>query len=148
MRLKSFADMKCSIAQALEVVGDRWTVLILRDALRGTTRFGGFLENLGIARNVLAQRLDGLVENGVLERVPYQDKPTRHEYRLTPKGLDTFPVVAALLAWGDRWVPPDGPPVVLVHKTCGEEAAPVLVCGHCHHPISALDIGPRPSPGA
>src|SRR5687767_5069851 len=103
MRRTSFADMNCSIAQALEVVGEWWTLLILRDVFLGVRRFDDFQKRLGIARNVLADRLDTLVERGILERRPYQDRPPRDEYVLTEKGRDLLPVIHALREWGDRW---------------------------------------------
>jgi DNA-binding HxlR family transcriptional regulator len=129
---KSLADQECSIARALDVVGEWWTLLILRDAFRGVHRFDDFLSSLGIARNVLAVRLAKLVEHGLLERRPVTGHAGRHEYRLTAKGRDLQPVLLGLLRWGDRWAAPDGePPVVLAHTGCGHDADPRLVCGHC-----------------
>ena len=105
VRRTSFASMPCSVARTLEVVGEWWTLLIVRDALRGVTRFEDFQRRLGIARNILAARLDGLVEAGILERREYQQAPRREEYVLTSKGEDLRPVLAALRAWGDRHTP-------------------------------------------
>jgi DNA-binding HxlR family transcriptional regulator len=110
MRRTSFEDMQCSVAQALEVVGEWWSFLIIRDAFLGVNRFGQFQDRLGIARNVLSARLDALVEHGVLKRVAYQDNPVRHEYKLTEKGRDLWLSLTALREWGDRWAAPDGPP--------------------------------------
>src|SRR5579875_583914 len=116
MERKSFADMHCSVAQALETVGEWWTLLILRDVFLGVTRFDEIQHRLGISRNVLNQRLQGLVESGVLERVPYSDRPVRYEYRLTDKGRDLFPVLTALRQWGDKYAAPAGPPLRMRHK--------------------------------
>src|SRR4051812_30342975 len=105
--------MNCSIARALEVVGEWWTFLVIREAFLGVTRFEGFQEQLGIARNVLTSRLRALVSKGVLERTKYQERPPRFEYRLTEKGRDLYPVLLALMGWGDRWESPKGAPVVI-----------------------------------
>ena len=99
---RTYEDQNCSIARSLEVLGDRWTILIMRDAFMRVRRFEDFQRNLGVARNVLTDRLGRLVEEGILERVPYQDRPARFEYRLTEKGIDLWPVMIALLRWGDR----------------------------------------------
>jgi DNA-binding HxlR family transcriptional regulator len=145
MKRTSFAEMDCSIARTLEIVGEWWTLLILRDVFRGVSRFDDFQQNLGIARNVLTARLNTLVEHRILERVRYQDRPDRYEYRLTERGLDLFPVIASLLRWGDRWaVGPEGPPVTLVHEACGHDAQPVLTCSHCGSKIDARDIHSEP----
>ncbi len=105
MRLTSLADWNCSIARTLDVVGEWWTLLILRDAFRGTRRFDDFQASLGLARSVLTARLSKLTEHGVLERRAYSEHPPRYEYRLTEKGRALFPVIAALIAWGDQWAP-------------------------------------------
>src|ERR1700682_4443887 len=106
--------MNCSIARALDVVGEHWTLLLMREAFRGVRRFAGFIERLGIAPNILAVRLRRLVEHGILEERAYQERPPRVEYRLTAKGRDLYPVIVALLGWGDRWYAEDGPPGVLI----------------------------------
>src|SRR5688572_13736246 len=127
MKRTSFEDMNCSVARTLEVVGEWWTMLVVRDAFLGVRRFEEFQRRLGIARNVLSARLQTLVDHGILERREYQTRPVRYEYRLTEKGLDLYPVLVSLLRWGDRWqAGPDGPPVVLVHEECGHDAEPVL----------------------
>src|SRR5919197_5982231 len=113
-------DQVCSVARTLEVVGERWTILILRDALIGVRRFDQFLNRLGIARNVLTDRLNRLVDNGILERVAYQERPLRHEYHLTRKGRELTPVIVTLMEWGDRYLAgDDGPPVTIEHRDCG-----------------------------
>ncbi len=148
MERKSFTDMHCSVAQALEVVGEWWSLLILRDAFLGVTRFEQFHERLGISRNVLNQRLNHLVEAGVLRRVPYQDHPPRHDYKLTQKGRDLWPVVVALRQWGDRHAAPDGPPLVVRHRSCGHVAEAVLTCSACGEPLQLGDLAAEPGPGA
>jgi DNA-binding HxlR family transcriptional regulator len=141
MRRTSFSDMDCSVAQTLEVIGEWWTLLILRDSFQGVRRFDDFQRRLGVARNVLTQRLDRLVEQGILERRQYQDRPARYEYRLTEKGLDLYPVVIALMDWGDRWATdPDGPPVTLTHKPCGHDGTPIFTCPHCSEKVTARDM--------
>src|SRR5688500_13683640 len=112
MRRTSFESMNCSIARSLEIVGDWWTLLVVRDALLGIRRFEHFQARLGIARNILTARLKGLVDRGILERHAYQERPRRFEYRLTKKGLDLFPVIIALKEWGDRWESERGPPTL------------------------------------
>jgi DNA-binding HxlR family transcriptional regulator len=139
----------CSIARALDVVGERWSLLIVRDVLLGLRRFDEMQEHLGIARNVLQARLTRLVEEGVLERVPYQDRPVRHEYRLTEKGLDLWPTIVALMQWGDRYAPDEaGVPVVLEHRGCGGGVDGHRVCRSCGRPLSARDVIALPGPAA
>jgi len=140
MRRTSFADMPCSVARTLEVVGEWWTMLVIREAFNGVRRFDDFQGKLGIARNVLAVRLQGLVENGVLERRQYQDRPPRCEYRLTQKGRDLYPVLIAMLNWGDKYMAgEEGPPLKLTHE-CGHEPDPTLVCGHCNAKLDARQV--------
>ena len=133
----------CSIAASLAFVGDRWTLLILRDAFRGVRRFGDFCADLGIARNILADRLDKLVFHRILTRVPYQDRPLRHEYRLTPKGRDLSPALIALMRWGDRWAVEGEPPTLLVHDTCGAELEQLLRCPVCDVEVTPSHIRSR-----
>lgn len=141
--------MHCSIGRTLEVVGEWWTPLILRDVYLGLRRFGDIAENLGISRNLLAQRLDRLVDGGILERRRYQERPPRDEYHLTAAGRDLVPALMALMAWGDRWVtPPGGPPVELVHDNCGARFTPEVTCSNCHRPVTAESVTVRPGPGA
>jgi DNA-binding HxlR family transcriptional regulator len=147
MRRTSYEDMNCSVAQCLEVVGEWWSLLILRDAFLGIRRFDDFQARLGISRNVLNQRLNHLVEHGVLERVPYQEHPPRSEYRLTDKGRDLWPVVTAMRQWGDRWAAPDGPPVEFVHTACGHVSEAVPTCSRCGEPLDAGDVRAVPGSG-
>lgn len=148
MRLKSFADMNCTVAKSVEVIGERWTLLVVREVFLGTRRFEDFRRRLGIARNILADRLDGLVDAGILERRLYQERPERYEYRLTEKGLDFYPIILALKKWGDRWeVGPEGPPLLTRHD-CGEVFDPIAVCPHCGREVDAHDVRAEPGPGA
>jgi DNA-binding HxlR family transcriptional regulator len=144
----SFRDVNCSIAQCLEVLGDWWTPLIVRDALLGVSRFDDFQSRLGVSRNVLNQRLHHLVAEGVLERVPYQDHPPRYDYRLTGKGADLWGVLTAMRQWGDRWAAPGGPPVEVVHRPCGHRAEAVASCSACGEPMVPRDLEPVPGSGA
>jgi DNA-binding HxlR family transcriptional regulator len=133
----------CSIAASLSFVGDRWTLLILRDAFRGVRRFGDFCADLGIARNILTDRLEKLVEAGILVRVPYQERPLRHEYRLTEKGRDLSPALVALMRWGDRWALGGEPPTLLVHDACGTELEQLLRCPACDVEVTPTHIRSR-----
>ena len=143
MRWDEIKGMPCSVARTLSVIGDRWTLLVLRDAFLRTRRFEDFQRQLGVTRHLLAGRLRKLVEAGILERVRYQEKPARDEYRLTEKGRDLYPVIVALLRWGDRWMSDEsGPPLTLVHKACGHTMHPTLVCPDCGEPIGARDVTP------
>lgn len=137
----------CSIAATLAVVGDRWTVLILRDIFRGVHRFSELSDSLGIARNLLSNRLVRLVEAGVLDKLPYQERPVRYEYRLTDKGRDLSPALIALMGWGDRWMATDGPPTVLVHDECGTPLRQRVECPRCRAELTPTHIRSRPGPG-
>ena len=147
MKRSSVASLPCSIAQTLEIVGDWWTLLIIRDAFLGVTRFDDFQERLGIARNVLNQRLSHLVDEGVLERVAYSEHPPRFDYVLTDQGRDLWPVVVALRQWGDRWRAPNGPPLQLVHRGCGHVTELIAVCSHCAAPVGSTDVTAVAGPG-
>ncbi|HET8984938.1 MAG TPA: helix-turn-helix domain-containing protein [Trueperaceae bacterium] len=148
MRRTSFEDMNCSVAQCLETVGEWWSLLIVRDAFLGVRRFDHFQARLGIARNVLNDRLRKLVDEEVFERVQYEERPPRYEYRLTDKGRDLWPVVTAMRQWGDQWSAPQGPPLVLRHHTCGHVADAVAVCSQCREPIGPGSVSAEPGPGA
>ena len=148
MERKTFADMHCSVAQCLEVVGEWWSMLVVRDVFLGVTRFDDFHERLGISRNVLNQRLNHLVEAGVLEKVPYSEHPPRYDYRLTDKGHDLWPVLTAMRQWGDRYAAPEGPPLQVTHNSCGEVTEAVMVCSACGEPIGAGEVRAAPGPGA
>ena len=138
----------CSIAAALEVVGDRWSILILRDVFRGIHRFDELRRDLEIPRAVLADRLRRLVESGVLVRRRYSEHPPRDEYRLTDMGRELSPILVALMQWGDRWLGgEDGPPTLLVHEPCGHEVDLGFHCWTCGEDFTPLDIASRPGPG-
>lgn len=137
-----------SVARALEVVGERWTLLILREAFFGVRRFGQLVRNLNIPRPTLSARLRTLVENGLLEKVLYASDPDRHEYRLTDSGRDLFAAIVVLMQWGDQHMPhPDGPPILLRHQPCGQIAQPRLVCTECGEDITSRNVTPEPGPG-
>jgi DNA-binding HxlR family transcriptional regulator len=141
---RTYDNQVCSVARALEAIGDRWTMLVIRDAFHGVRRFEEFQARLGVARNVLSDRLTRLVDDGILEKRPYQERPPRFEYRLTPKGVDLFPVMVSLMKWGDRHAPnPDGPPVMVLHRGCGGEVDERLLCDRCGEPITALNAEAR-----
>jgi DNA-binding HxlR family transcriptional regulator len=138
----------CSIARSLEVIGERWSLLIVRDVMNGNRRFDELQRGLGIARNVLSSRLQRLVEEDILERRAYQHNPERHEYFLTEKGLDLWPALIALLGWGDRHSPaPAGPPMLIVHKECGGAANDRGICEACGKVLHARDARALPGPG-
>jgi DNA-binding HxlR family transcriptional regulator len=144
-----YTGQNCSIARTLELVGERWTILVLRDVFLGLRRFDQLQRNLGVARNVLTARLDRLVGEGILEKVPYQERPLRHEYRLTDKGLDLWPVIVELLRWGDRHAAPAaGPPIVLLHKGCGGELGERRLCSKCGQSLEVRDVRAERGPGA
>ncbi|HET9608917.1 MAG TPA: helix-turn-helix domain-containing protein [Acidimicrobiales bacterium] len=144
MRRTAFADWPCSLARSVDLLGDWWTPLVLRDAYYGVRRFEDFQRSLGIGRNILTQRLNRLVDEGMLERRPYQDRPVRHEYVLTDKGRDFFPVVAAIVRWGDRWLAGDeGPPLTLHHIPCDHDMHAEVVCSHCREPLALRDVTAR-----
>jgi DNA-binding HxlR family transcriptional regulator len=151
MQRTSFEDMNCSIAQCLEVVGEWWSLLIVRDAFLGVRRFDEFQSRLGISRNILNQRLGHLVEHGVMQRMPYQDNPPRSEYRLTEKGRDLWAVLTTMRQWGDRWAAPDGPRIETVHTGCGHVSHAVQTCSECGEALDARSVravaGPAARPG-
>ncbi len=133
-----------AVELAVDVLSDRWTFLILREAFFGVRRYGQLQRNLGIARNVLAERLRQLVSDGMLERVRYRTDPDWYEYRLTERALDLYPVIVGLMRWADRHLvaEDDAPALELIHRRCGKSADPYLACSHCHEPLTARDITP------
>lgn len=137
-----------SVGRALELLGERWTLLIMREAFFGVRRYGQLARNLGIPRPTLSARLKRLVETGLLEKVAYAVEPDRYEYRLTEAGKALFPTVVTLMHWGDTYLPaPQGPPIVLTHTECGEQADPYLACRHCGGEIGSANVMPEPGPG-
>ena len=149
MSKQTFADISCSIARAVDVIGQRWTPLIVRDLFAGMTKFEDIRRDLGIASNILAARLEELERNGVVERRQYQSAPARHEYVLTDKGRDLYPVIATLLAFGDKWLSTaDGPPILTMHADCGHVTTAKTVCAECGGELNAGNAIHAPGPGA
>lgn len=149
MQRTRFGDMACSIARTLDVVGEPWSPLILRNVYVGITRFEQLQQSLGISRKVLTERLKWLAENGVLERREYSSRPPRHEYTLTAKGLELCDLLLVMVRWGDRWTAGEaGPPVLYRHHACGEISHVELHCSVCDRPMRATDIDVLPGPGA
>jgi DNA-binding HxlR family transcriptional regulator len=145
MRWEELGEQPCSMSRTLAVVGDRWTLLILRDCFLGVRRFDAFERRIGLTRHLLADRLKKLVEHGVLVKVPYQQKPLREEYRLTEKGLALHPVILSLVSWGDTWMADErGAPIEHYHKGCGQRMKPVMVCSECAEPVGPRDVDVRP----
>ena len=149
MKWRDLADETCSMARSVAVIGDRWTLMILRDCFLGIRRFEDFERRLGISRSIIAERLKRLTEEGVLRREAYQQNPPRHEYRLTEKGLGLHPVMMAIVHWGDvHYAGEAGPPLLHRHKACGCDFVPVQTCSECGEPVSARDVEVRAGPGA
>jgi DNA-binding HxlR family transcriptional regulator len=141
MKRTSLGDHPCSIARTLDVAGEWWTPLILRDVAYGVQRFAAIQEDLGVSANVLADRLETLVGEGILQRSVYQQRPERHEYRLTEKGADLIPALLALMAWGDRWAWPGGQgPVRVEHGDCGHDVRVELRCPHCEREVASAEL--------
>ncbi len=144
MRWDSLAKEDCSLARSLSVLGDRWTLLVLREAFLRVRRFEEFEANLKIARRVLSERLTLLVEHGILAKVPYQERPVRHEYRLTEKGLALYPVMLGLVHWGDTYYAGKaGPPLLHTHVNCGHDFKSVLTCSECGEAVNAREVRVR-----
>ncbi|NEW40192.1 helix-turn-helix transcriptional regulator [Nocardia cyriacigeorgica] len=145
---RPLTDIACSIARASEIVGERWTLLILRDLFAGLTRFEDIRRDLGIASNVLTTRLAKLEQHGIVEQRRYQENPVRHEYLLTDMGRDLYPMIASLIAWGDRWLAgADGPPALIVHTDCGHATKAVTVCAECGGKLHAENVFGARGPG-
>jgi len=149
MKWDDLAAEPCSASRALAVIGDRWTLLVLRDCFLGVRRFEAFQARLGISRTIIAERLKRLTDAGVLARTAYQERPTRYEYRLTEKGLALHPVVMAIVHWGDRFYAGEaGAPLLHRHKGCGHDFHPVMTCSECGEAVGARDVETRAGPGA
>jgi DNA-binding HxlR family transcriptional regulator len=146
---RDYPNQPCSLAHSLEVVGERWSLLIVRDVMNGNRRFSGIQASLGIAKNVLSARLQRLIDEDILERRAYQESPPRYEYFLTEKGLDLWPALIALMGWGDRHSDyPEGPPLRVVHKGCGGSVSDRGTCEDCGEVLTAHDAKAVPGPGA
>jgi DNA-binding HxlR family transcriptional regulator len=149
MKWKNLEREPCSLARTVAVIGDRWTLLVLRDCFLRVRRFEDFQARLGITRHILADRLRKLVRAGVLRKALYQQRPRRYEYRLTDKGLELQPVLLALVRWGDRHLAGRrGPPLLYAHAACGHTFEPVMACSACGRALAAHDVQVRPGPGA
>lgn len=149
MRRDLIAAKECSIARAIAAIGDPWSLLLIREAHGGETRFAGFQKSTGAQPSVISDRLKRLLEVGVLERHEYSSHPPRLEYRLTKMGEDLFPVLIALNRWGDTYFAGEaGPPLVYRHDGCGHDSDPMFVCGHCRAPLTPGEVTAEPGPGA
>ena len=149
MKRIAFSDMQCSMSRALDVIGDWWTPLIIRDLFIGVCRFDQLVADLGISRNLLTSRLKLLEEGRLVARRAYSDKPPRYEYALTSAGADLVPVLMALTAWGDKWVrPAEGKPILFRHHACGNVFAPEITCPHCAGAVDATTVSALPGPGS
>ena len=147
MKWQDLSQQDCSVARTLAVIGDRWTLMILRDLFLGATRFEDFQNSLGISRTTLSERLQGLEREGVVRKVAYQEKPTRYKYRLTSKGVDLHGVMMTIVNWGDKYYAGDeGGPVLHRHKHCGEDFSPVLSCSECGEAVTPFDTEVRVNP--
>jgi DNA-binding HxlR family transcriptional regulator len=140
------AAMECSVARTLDAIGDRWSLLIIRDAFYGVRRFDDFRKDLGVARNILADRLQKLVEKDVLERRQYEERPPRFEYRLTERGRDLVGVVLVMMRWGDTWTGDGVAPVAITHTTCGHVTQPVVACSECREELRLGELLADPIP--
>ena len=148
MKKVRFSEMRCSLARSLDMIGDWWTPLIVRDVFLGVRRFDDLVEDLGISRNLLTRRLKDLVAKGILLRASYRTRPVRYEYHLTEAGSDLVPAILALTAWGDRWVqPPEGKPIRFIHRGCGNVFDAVVKCSACGDLIRTEDVVALPGPG-
>lgn len=144
---REYTDQVCSVARALEVVGERWTLLVIRDVLLGVRRFEQLAQSVGTTPAMLTRRLRALVAEGVLERRRYQDRPERFEYHPTAKGRELFGVITTLMQWGDRHYGPDGPPRTLIHQACGQPMDPRITCACCGDQVQLGDVVAQPGPG-
>lgn len=149
MPISDIGKQTCAVARGISVVGDSWTLMVLRELFLGSHRFDELEAQTGISPHLLSVRMRALVDADIVERRPYQQRPPRYEYRLTAKGLDLWPVIMALRAWGDRWHEwPEGKPVRLRHQACGKRSEPRLVCGACGEPMGPRDVTLEMSPSA
>ena len=149
MQRTQFGQMACSIARTLDVIGEPWSPLILRDVFAGIDRFDQIQADLGISRKVLAERLRWLADSGILERRQYPAGGSRHQYVLTAKGLELCDLLLVMVRWGDRWTAGEaGPPVLYRHHACGQISEADLTCARCHQPMRASDVDLLPGPGA
>lgn len=148
MRWQDIDQQPCSLARTLAIIGDNWTLLILRDCFLGVRRFDDFQQRLGVTRHVLSDRLRKLTEGGIVEKVAYQQRPLRHEYRLTEKGKDLYPVIVHLAQWGDKYLADEhGAPLYRIHTHCGHTLDAQLQCGECGNTVNANEVQVKENPG-
>ncbi len=148
MKWEEIGDQPCSVARTLSILGDRWTMLILRNAFMGVRRFDDFQRSLGLTRHVLSERLKRLVEHDILVKVPYVERQERFEYKLTEKGLDLYPIILSMTQWADKWMDMGlGKPIEFTHKTCGNKMTPKMVCSECNELIKAKEVRASAGPG-
>src|SRR5271155_4740090 len=149
MKWDELEEEPCSVARTVAVIGDRWSLLILRECFLRKRRFEAFQSALGITRHLLAERLKKLVRMGILRRIPYQESPKRHEYILTAKGLDLYPILMAIVHWGDTHMADErGRPVLHEHKLCGKTFDALMVCSQCRQPLAPKEVNVHPGPAA
>lgn len=149
MKWDALEEEPCSLARTVAVIGDRWTLMILRECFLRKRRFDAFQSSLGITRHLLADRLKKLVRFGVLRRIPYMDSPKRYEYILTQKGLDLYPIIMSVVHWGNiHMVDSRGRPMLHEHKSCGKHFDPLMICSECGEPVFAKEVHVHPGPGA
>jgi len=148
MKLSDIGNQTCSVARTLSVIGDTWTMMIIRNAFLGIRRFDDFQKNLGVTRHVLTDRLNTLVQENILYKAPYTESQKRFEYRLTQKGLDLHPILMSIIHWGDTYMDHgQGVPLYYIHKECGHKFRPILICSECYKPINAKEVTVLPGPG-
>ncbi len=147
MKRSDFSEMPCAIARAFDVIGEWWTPLIIRNLFLGNRRFEALRKNLGISKKILADRLQSLVDAGVVKKRLYEHSPPRYEYVLTEMGQELGPILLAIATWGEKWLWGGQPPLVLTHRTCGHVFQARVVCSHCGEPVEFNQIKAKPGPG-
>jgi DNA-binding HxlR family transcriptional regulator len=148
MRWQDVDSQVCSIARTMVIIGDRWTILIIRELFMGVTKFSSLQKSLDINKNRLSERLSRLVDEGIVEKQVYDDAHNRYEYILTPEGVDLYPVLMSIVRWGDKWrADEDGIPMEFIHTGCGQKADPVYCCSDCGEPVDFENLKPVPGPG-
>ena len=147
MRWADIGEDICSVSRSLSIVGDKWTLLIIRSAFMGTRKFSDFQSEIGMTRHRLSDRLTKLVDYGVFEKVEYQNNPVRYEYRLTERGKELYPIIMSLVKWGDKWMAGKaGKPMEYIHNKCGNKVMPTLTCPECAEEIDPRDMTVMPGP--
>lgn len=148
MKWQNVGELRCPIARTLSVIGDRWSMLIVRNAFMRMRRFDDFQSSLGVPKHILSMRLKKLVESGVLRREPYQQAPVRYEYRLTARGRELYPLILAMAGWGNKWMDGgQGPLLTYTHTECGQAFQPLIACSECGEPVQPHQVQLSPGPG-